>query len=229
MIQCISCNQYDLKCIVWWVWSNVYRVIRLHINFKSLKCSLKILSSQLKKIKWKRFSFQESSFFENPEPKPRVEVGKLNPESIFKPSPSEERFEIKVGKIDTSNLFRPVDPEEPIGQPLISVGKLNPARNPFREPSPEEKPRVKVGKIKPKQFLPDSPIDDKPELVVGKLNPENIFPLSPSQSEEVKFYKPTVQPKKMKVEQVFPLLMQEEPRIQVKISVFKINRFSLHL
>ncbi|XP_023338016.1 uncharacterized protein LOC111708767 isoform X2 [Eurytemora carolleeae] len=158
---------------------------------------------------------QESSLFENPEPKPRVEVGKLNPESIFKPSPpSEEKFEIKIGKIDTSNLFRAVDPVEPIVQPLISVGKLNPARNPFREPSPEDKPRVKVGKIKPKQFLPDSPIDDKPELVVGKLNPENIFPLSPSHSEEVKFYKPTVQPKKMKVEQVFPLLMQEEPRIQ---------------
>ena len=190
---------------------------------------LKSLSSPFFKIKWNRFSFQESSLFENPEPKPRVEVGKLNPESIFKPSPpSEEKFEIKIGKIDTSNLFRAVDPVEPIVQPLISVGKLNPARNPFREPSPEDKPRVKVGKIKPKQFLPDSPIDDKPELVVGKLNPENIFPLSPSHSEEVKFYKPTVQPKKMKVEQVFPLLMQEEPRIQVNISVFIITRFRLH-
>ena len=162
--------------------------------------------------------------FENPEPKPRVEVGKLNPESIFQPSSptsptGDGKPEIKVGKIDTSNLFRANLTVDPLVQPVLPVGKLNPARNLFQEPSLEpesEKQRVKVGKIKPKQFLPDSPTEERPEVVVGKLDPENIFPLAPSQSEEAKFYKPTVQPKKMKVEQVFPLLLQEEPSIQVQ-------------
>lgn len=115
---------------------------------------------------------------------------------------------IKVGKLDTKNLFQEAESSAESG--VVVVGKLN-TKNLFLEPVEEAKPRMKVGRIKASSFLLDSqasPTEAEEaagKVVVGKLNADNIFPVSPTQGEEIKLYKPVVQPKKMDIDKVFPL------------------------
>ena len=62
-----------------------------------------------------------------------------------------------------------------------------------------------VGKlnIKESDFLEKKDEDEKPVVNIGKLDASGLF--SPaSEEKDVKFYKPVVQPKKMKIQNVFP-------------------------
>lgn len=155
-------------------------------------------------------------------------MGRINPESLYQRSPIEEKPEVRVGKIDTRNLFKESAAEETVPTP-VSVGRLN-TRNLFQEPAPEEKPRIKVGKIKPKTFLPDRPPspEDKCEVVVGKIIPGNLFPAAQDQA-EIKFYKPAVKPKKMKIDQVFPQVQEENHNHQEQFlnAFYYINKILL--
>ena len=191
---------------------------------------------------------KESTLFENssgegsaaPEAVPVRQVGKINPEAMFpasgEASPSQPLPRPKVGKLDTRNPFL-VDPDQnqaaqdpaSPGSGGIVVGKLD-ANSMFPAAAsapPEDKPLVKVGRIKPRTFLPDPVNDDddgassssitaaaaerRTEVVVGKLDADKMFPAAagrPGQEGgvevEVRMYKPVVRPKKMNLEQVFP-------------------------
>ena len=62
-----------------------------------------------------------------------------------------------------------------------------------------------VGKlnIKESDFLEKKEEDEKPVVNIGKLDASGLFNPA-SEEKDVKFYKPTVQPKKMKIQNVFP-------------------------
>ena len=62
-----------------------------------------------------------------------------------------------------------------------------------------------VGKlnIKESHFLEKKDEDEKPVVNIGKLDASGLFNPA-SEEKDVKFYKPVVQPKKMKIQNVFP-------------------------
>ena len=45
--------------------------------------------------------------------------------------------------------------------------------------------------------------EEKPSIHVGKINTKDIFSSPKDDDQDVKFYKPTVQPKKMKIKNLF--------------------------
>ena len=62
-----------------------------------------------------------------------------------------------------------------------------------------------VGKlnIKESDFSEKKDVDEKPVVNIGKLDASGLF--NPASDEkDVKFYKPIVQPKKIKIQNVFP-------------------------
>ena len=66
---------------------------------------------------------------------------------------------------------------------------------------------------------------DKPVLPVGKLNTSDLFNNSPTDEKgEVKFYKPTVQPKKLKVQNLFQESGEHQQSQRQEIKVGKIDR-----
>ena len=62
-----------------------------------------------------------------------------------------------------------------------------------------------VGKlnIKESDFLEKKDEDEKPVVNIRKLDASGLFNPA-SEEKDVKFYKPVVQPKKMKIQNVFP-------------------------
>ena len=66
--------------------------------------------------------------------------------------------------------------------------------------------------------------NDKPMLPVGKLNTTDIFSNSPTEEKsDVKFYKPTVQPKKIKVQNLFQESGENQNSQRQEIKVGKVD------
>jgi len=144
--------------------------------------------------------------------KPKMRIGKLDPNHMFDSSNKERENEkemfnnIAVGKLNTKNLFENNEKED-IEKPVIKVGKIK-AKDLFSEASEVASPKtnISVGKLKIKEedLFENKDEIDKPSLPVGKLNTNDIFNNSPTEEKsEAKFYKPTVQPKKIKVQNLF--------------------------
>jgi hypothetical protein len=150
--------------------------------------------------------------------KPTVTVGKLDARNLFPAATTETADEINnkpavvVGKLDIKNLFAQPSTEKE-ERPAPTAGKLN-VKNIFPIiAAPEEKsPPITVGKLDAKSLFPGAESggqqlsgDDRPRPpAVGRLNTTAIFNSSPTEVEsEHKLYRPTVQPRRLKVDNIF--------------------------
>ena len=127
-----------------------------------------------------------------------------------------------IGKLNAKNLFEN-NAEEKVDsyKSSIQVGKIN-AKDIFTEANNDAKPLsridIKVGKLKIKEedlfeATKEAELPEKSNLKVGKLTAPDLF-TSPTEelSEPAKFYKPVVQPKKLKVAELFtPTAQEPEP------------------
>ena len=147
-------------------------------------------------------------------------LGKLDPKNMFdnntedKENETDKRSSIVIGKINARNLFENnfEDGSRPeINKSHIPVGKIN-TRDIFPEANDTSKATskidIKVGKLKIKEeelFETKDDPADKTVVRVGKLAARELFTSSPTEekAEAAKFYKPTVQPKKLKVAELF--------------------------
>ena len=128
-------------------------------------------------------------------------IGKLNAKNLFENNAEEKvdsyKSSIQVGKINTKDIFTESNDSKPLSKIDIKVGKL---------------------KIKEEDLFEtkDCELAEKSSLKVGKLTAPDLFTGSPTEekNESAKFYKPVVQPKKLKVAELFtPSSGQEsEPR-----------------
>ena len=128
-------------------------------------------------------------------------IGKLNAKNLFENNSESEKVEsfkssIQVGKINTKDIFTESSESKPLSRIDIKVGKLKIKEEDLFEPKDPEVVEVKSS------------------LKVGKLTAPDLFTGSPTEDEPSKFYKPVVQPKKLKVAELFtPSSGQEsEPR-----------------
>ena len=128
-------------------------------------------------------------------------IGKLNAKNLFENN-AEEKVEsykssIQVGKINTKDIFTESNESKPLSKIDIKVGKL---------------------KIKEEDLFETKDCEvtaEKSILKVGKLTAPDLFTGSPTEekNEQAKFYKPVVQPKKLKVAELFtPAGQESEPR-----------------
>ena len=128
-------------------------------------------------------------------------IGKLNAKNLFENN-AEEKVEsykssIQVGKINTKDIFTESNESKPLSRIDIKVGKLKIKEEDLFEPKDPEVVEVKSS------------------LKVGKLTAPDLFTGSPTEekNEASKFYKPVVQPKKLKVAELFtPSGQESEPR-----------------
>jgi len=114
-----------------------------------------------------------------------IVIGKLNTKNIFQNLEKNEEPEkqvIKVRKIKAKDFFGAENSDQAISKTNISVGKL---------------------KIKEEDIFENRESTEKPTLRVGKLNTNEIFNSSPTEENDKKFYKPSVQPKKIKLQNPF--------------------------
>jgi len=164
--------------------------------------------------------------------KPKMRIGKLDPKNMFDSSNKERENEkemfnsIAIGKLNTKNLFENSEKED-IEKPSIRVGKIN-AKNLFSETNEADIPKSKVSvgklKIKEEDLFDNRDDTDKPNLPVGKLNTNDIFSNSPTEERsEAKFYKPTVQPKKIKVQNLFQDSEENQHSQRTEIRVGKVD------
>ena len=128
-----------------------------------------------------------------------------------KENETDKRSSIVIGKINARNLFENNFEDSSINKSHIPVGKIN-TKDIFPEVSDTAKSTakidIKVGKLKIKEeelFESKDDLADKTVVRVGKLNASELFTSSPTEEkvEAAKFYKPTVQPKKLKVAELF--------------------------
>ena len=125
-------------------------------------------------------------------------IGKLNAKNLFENNAEEkvDSYKIQVGKINTKDIFTESNDSKPLSKIDIKVGKL---------------------KIKEEDLFEtkDCELAEKSSLKVGKLTAPDLFTGSPTEekNESAKFYKPVVQPKKLKVAELFtPAGQESEPR-----------------
>ena len=129
-------------------------------------------------------------------------IGKLNAKNLFENNSESEKVEsfkssIQVGKINTKDIFTESNESKPLSRIDIKVGKLKIKEEDLFEPKDPEVVEVKSS------------------LKVGKLTAPDLFTGSPTEekNEASKFYKPVVQPKKLKVAELFtPSGQESEPR-----------------
>jgi len=164
--------------------------------------------------------------------KPKMRIGKLDPNHMFDSSNKERENEkemfnnIAVGKLNTKNLFENNEKED-IEKPVIKVGKIK-TKDLFSETSEmaNQKTNINVGKLKIKEedLFENKDENDRPSLPVGKLNTNDIFNNSPTEEKtEAKFYKPTVQPKKIKVQNLFQESGENQHSQRQDIKVGKVD------
>jgi len=162
--------------------------------------------------------------------KPRMKIGKLDTNNMFDSSNKERENEkemfnnIAIGKLEKKNIFENCERED-VEKPSIKVGKIK-AKELFSENTEPSSPKasINVGKLKIKEEDLFENKDDisKPVIAVGKINAKEIFNNSPTEEKnEMKFYKPTVQPKKIKVQNLFQETEESSEKQEVKIG--KIN------
>eukprot|EP00092_Neocalanus_flemingeri_P008532 GFUD01009191.1.p1 GENE.GFUD01009191.1~~GFUD01009191.1.p1 ORF type:complete len:962 (+),score=281.01 GFUD01009191.1:210-3095(+) len=164
--------------------------------------------------------------------KPKMRIGKLDPKHMFESSNKERENEkemfnaIVIGKLNPKNLFENNEKEE-TEKPTIQVGKIK-AKELFSETNETSisKSNITVGKLKIKEedLFENKDENDKPVLPIGKINTSELFNNSPTDEKaEVKFYKPTVQPKKIKVQNLFQESGEHQQSQRQEIKVGKIN------
>ena len=147
-------------------------------------------------------------------------LGKLDPKNMFdnntedKENETDKRSSIVIGKINARNLFEnnfEDSSRADTNKSHIPVGKIN-TKDIFPEADDTTKSAakidIKVGKLKIKEeelFESKDDLADKTVVRVGKLPASELFTSSPTEEkvEAAKFYKPTVQPKKLKVAELF--------------------------
>ena len=148
-------------------------------------------------------------------------AGKLDPKNLFdngsedKENEANRRSSMVIGKLNAKNLFEN-NAEEKVEsyKSSIQVGKIN-TKDIFNESKPLSKIDIKVGKLKIKEEdlfeAKDSEVAEKSSLKIGKLTAPDLFTGSPTEekNEPTKFYKPVVQPKKLKVAELFSPAGQE--------------------
>ena len=151
-------------------------------------------------------------------------AGKLDPKNLFdngsedKENEANRRSSMVIGKLNAKNLFEN-NAEEKVEsyKSSIQVGKINTKDifNDSNESKPLSKIDIKVGKLKIKEEdlfeAKDSEVAEKSSLKIGKLTAPDLFSGSPTEekNEPTKFYKPVVQPKKLKVAELFAPAGQE--------------------
>merc|ERR1712106_95555 len=166
--------------------------------------------------------------------RPEIRVGKLNTKDIFSNKENEDvdvvKPKMRIGNLDPNHMFDSSNKERENDKEMfnsIAIGKLN-TKNLFENSEKDEieKPSIRVGKLKIKEEdLFDNRDDtDKPTLPVGKLNTNEIFSNSPTEERsEAKFYKPTVQPKKIKVQSLFQDSEENQHSQRTEIRVGKVD------
>eukprot|EP00090_Calanus_glacialis_P014724 TRINITY_DN2357_c0_g1_i5.p1 TRINITY_DN2357_c0_g1~~TRINITY_DN2357_c0_g1_i5.p1 ORF type:complete len:935 (-),score=258.78 TRINITY_DN2357_c0_g1_i5:146-2821(-) len=178
------------------------------------------------------FSNKENEDVDMDMAKPKMRIGKLDPKHMFDSSNKERENEkemfnsIVIGKLNTKNLFENSEKED-VEKPSIKVGKIN-AKDLFCETNEAAIPKssISVGKLKIKEedLFENKDENDKPMLPVGKLNTTDIFSNSPTEEKsDVKFYKPTVQPKKIKVQNLFQESGENQNSQRQEIKVGKVD------
>jgi len=163
--------------------------------------------------------------------KPKMQIGKLDPKHMFDTSNKERENEkdifnaIVIGKLNTKNLFENNEKEE-AEKSTIQVGKIK-TKDLFSDTNDNFilKSNITVGKLKIKEedLFENKDETDKPALPVGKLNTTDLFNNSPTEEKPAKFYKPTVQPKKIKVQNLFQESGEHQHSQQQEIKVGKID------
>jgi len=174
--------------------------------------------------------------------KPQMKIGKLDPRNVFdtptedKENESNRRSSLVIGKINAKNLFENNNEDKLEAQKSpINVGKIN-TKDIFAESS-EFKPvktDIKVGKLKineedlfdTKEETPEKTIVRVGKITKIKFNNNNTDG-SEEQAETPKFYKPTVQPKKLKVAELFSGDKETEycPKEEVKVGKLDTSNF----
>jgi len=171
--------------------------------------------------------------------RPTMQIGKLDPKNLFdngsedKENEANRRSSMVIGKLNAKNLFEN-NAEEKVDsyKSSIQVGKIN-TKDIFTESNdskPLSKIDIKVGKLKIKEEdlfeTKDCELAEKSSLKVGKLTAPDLFTGSPTEekNESAKFYKPVVQPKKLKVAELFtPAGQESEPSPKEEIKVGRLN------
>ena len=150
--------------------------------------------------------------------------GKLDPKNVFdnntEDKENDRRSSVVIGKINAKNLFENSFEDKAEAQKSsIQVGKIN-TKDIFADATETKsaaKIDIKVGKLKIKEeelFEAKDDCVDKTVMKVGKLNAKELFNSSPTEDnvEAAKFYKPMVQPKKLKVAELFCPGQENDPR-----------------
>jgi len=172
---------------------------------------------------------------EDKENRETVKVGRIN-HSFNKEkeegTPTTTTAPVKVGKLDIGNMFGK-EQDQMTGSSEATdqrrVGKLKLEESGLFEdnvePRADQRPRIEVGKLARVEDMfqtsPPPPTANQP-VVVGKLRTEDMmFPASTCV--ETKFYKPTVTPKKMKIDQLFPAQDTNQPQKE-EVRVGKLSK-----
>lgn len=158
--------------------------------------------------------------------KPKMQIGKLDPNQIFNSSNNDDKennmtktTSPTVGRINTKILFENnnnnnhnEEMSEKHFSQTSNIGRLNIQENLLFERSESpQKSTIKVGKIRADEVFNQSPTDEKPQA---------------------KFYKPSVQPKKIKVEGLFKEACEEQQnssRSEIRVGKINANTFLQNL
>jgi len=176
--------------------------------------------------------------------KPKMQIGKLDPKNMFQPPSSEDkeneiskRNSSVIRKLNTRNLFENNDHEVNEKEPIV-IGKINTKdifSNDDNVSVMEDNKTGRVGKLKIQEdtFFEVKDDHEKAKIKVGKLSAQDMFNPSPTDEKpQAKFYKPTVQPKKIKVEGLFKESSEDQQnsyRPEIKVGRLDANSFLQNL